>query len=82
MKTPAVVSPDWPSLKLVTQGAVRGPLVRSSGVGLGRNTGTPVRADAAPSAGSEVILRYGYHPLPYDNTGQGPGQTGMEGGGG
>jgi hypothetical protein len=43
---------------------------------------TPVRADAAPSAGSEVILRYGYHPLPYDNTGQGPGETGMEGGGG
>ncbi len=26
--------------------------------------------------------RYGYHPLPYDNTGNGPGETGMEGGGG
>jgi hypothetical protein len=37
---------------------------------------------AYPSSFGNSFGRYGYHPLPYDNTGNGPGETGMEGGGG
>jgi hypothetical protein len=35
-----------------------------------------------PSSSGRSFGKYGYHPLPYDNTGNGPGETGMEGGGG
>jgi hypothetical protein len=45
-------------------------------------TGAAGPPGADPSAVDQGVLRYGYHPLPYDNTGQGPGETGMEGGGG
>jgi hypothetical protein len=37
---------------------------------------------AYPSSSGNSFGRYGYHPLPYDNTGNGPGETGMMGGGG
>ena len=34
------------------------------------------------STSTVPLLKYGYHSGPYDNTGNGPGETGMEGGGG
>jgi hypothetical protein len=37
---------------------------------------------AYPSSFGDSFGRYGYHPMPYDNTGNGPGETGLEGGGG
>jgi hypothetical protein len=37
---------------------------------------------AYPSSFGNSFGRYGYHPLPYDNTGYGPGETGLQGGGG
>jgi hypothetical protein len=37
---------------------------------------------AYPSSFGDGFGRYGYHPLPYDNTGNGPGEIGLEGGGG
>jgi hypothetical protein len=37
---------------------------------------------AYPSSVGNSFGLYGYHPLPYDNTGNGPGETGLEGGGG
>ena len=37
---------------------------------------------AYPSSFGNSFGRYGYHPLPYDNTGNGPGGSGLEGGGG
>jgi hypothetical protein len=38
---------------------------------------------AYPSTSSLMFpSKYGYHSGPYDNTGNGPGETGLEGGGG
>ncbi len=37
---------------------------------------------AYPVDTGEGFGRYGYHSGPYDDTGNGPGETGMEGGGG
>jgi hypothetical protein len=39
-------------------------------------------AYAYPSSSVRPFGGNGYHPMPYDNTGNGPGETGMEGGGG
>jgi hypothetical protein len=38
---------------------------------------------AYPSTSSPLFpSKFGYHTGPYDNTGNGPGETGLEGGGG
>jgi hypothetical protein len=39
---------------------------------------------SAPLSPSDLswFAQHGYHTAPYDNTGNGPGETGMEGGGG
>jgi hypothetical protein len=37
---------------------------------------------AYPSSFGDSYGRYGYHPLPYDNTGNSPGELGLMGGGG
>ena len=45
--------------------------------------GMTTAGSASPSP-SELswFAQHGYHTGPYDNTGNGPGETGMEGGGG
>jgi hypothetical protein len=47
---------------------------------------TPVpsaNAYSYPTTSSTLFgIKYGYHTGPYDNTGNGPGETGLEGGGG
>jgi hypothetical protein len=43
-------------------------------------SGSMQNAYAYPSSFSGTFGRYGYHPLPYDNTGNGPGET-FQGGG-
>ena len=45
-------------------------------------TGSMPNSYAYPSSFGNSFSQYGYHPLPYDNTGNGPSETGMEGGGG
>jgi hypothetical protein len=39
-------------------------------------------SDAYPSSFSQGFGLYGYHSEPYDNTGNNPGEYGLEGGGG
>ena len=45
--------------------------------------GVQTTGAAAPPPGDlSWFAQHGYHTGPYDNTGNGPGETGMEGGGG
>ena len=74
-------------MKRLTAGAALLVAVGLAGCGdlptSGAATSLPTETSYSyPSTSISPILKYSNHLGPYDNTGNGPGETGLEGGGG